>query len=75
MRQVGKTAMAMASGIRSINGEKVKLVLDFKIPSGNKGREQTGILIKEDLKKVGIESQYHPTRMERLHTGYGQERF
>ncbi|MFN8300398.1 MAG: ABC transporter substrate-binding protein [Chitinophagales bacterium] len=38
-----------------INGEKKKLTLDFLIPSGNKGREQTGILLKEDLKKVGIE--------------------
>lgn len=38
-----------------INGEKTKLSLDFKIPAGNKGREQTGILIKEDLKKVGID--------------------
>lgn len=40
---------------KTINGEKVKLSLDFKIPSGNKGREQTGILLKEDLKKVGID--------------------
>lgn len=38
-----------------INGEKTKLTLDFLIPAGNKGREQTGILIKEDLKKVGID--------------------
>jgi peptide/nickel transport system substrate-binding protein len=38
-----------------INGEKTKLSLDFKIPSGNKGREQTGILLKEELKKVGID--------------------
>lgn len=40
---------------KMINGEKVKLTLDFKIPSGNKAREQTGILLKEDLKKVGID--------------------
>ena len=40
---------------KMINGERVKLTLDFKIPAGNKGREQTGILIKEDLKKVGID--------------------
>ena len=38
-----------------INGEKTTLSLDFKIPAGNKGRQQTGILIKEDLKKVGID--------------------
>lgn len=38
-----------------INGEKTKLSLDFKIPAGNKGREQTGILLKEELKKVGID--------------------
>lgn len=39
-----------------INGEKTKLVIDFKVPSGNKAREQTCILIKEDLKKVGIDA-------------------
>jgi peptide/nickel transport system substrate-binding protein len=39
---------------KMINGEKVKLTLDFKIPAGNKGREETGLLIQEDLKKVGI---------------------
>jgi peptide/nickel transport system substrate-binding protein len=39
---------------KMINGEKVKLSLDFKIPAGNKGREETGLLIQEDLKKVGI---------------------
>lgn len=38
-----------------INGEKTKLTLDFKYPAANKGREQTGVLMKEDLKKVGIE--------------------
>jgi peptide/nickel transport system substrate-binding protein len=37
-----------------INGEKVKLTLDFKIPAGNKGREDMGVLMQEDLKKVGI---------------------
>lgn len=37
-----------------INGEKVKLSIDFKIPAGNKGREEVGLLIMEDLKKVGI---------------------
>jgi peptide/nickel transport system substrate-binding protein len=43
-------------GIRDkmINGEKVKLTLDYKIPAGNKVREETGLLIQEDLKKVGI---------------------
>ncbi|MBS1685265.1 MAG: hypothetical protein JSS76_10935 [Bacteroidetes bacterium] len=40
---------------KMIKGQKVKLTLDFKIPAGNKGREQTGIMIKEDLKKVGID--------------------
>jgi peptide/nickel transport system substrate-binding protein len=40
---------------KMINGERVKLTLDFKVPNGNKAREQTGILIKEDLKKVGID--------------------
>jgi peptide/nickel transport system substrate-binding protein len=43
-------------GIRDkmINGERVKLNIDFKIPAGNKGREETGLLIQEDLKKVGV---------------------
>ena len=39
---------------KMINGEKVKLNLDFKIPAGNKGREDMGLFIQEDLKKVGI---------------------
>jgi peptide/nickel transport system substrate-binding protein len=39
---------------KMINGEKVKLNLDFKIPAGNKPREEMGLLIQEDLKKVGI---------------------
>jgi len=39
---------------KMINGEKVKLSLDYKIPAGNKGREEVGLLIQEDLKKVGI---------------------
>jgi ABC-type transport system substrate-binding protein len=38
-----------------LNGEKTKLTLDFLVPAGNKGREQTGIMMKEDLKKVGID--------------------
>jgi peptide/nickel transport system substrate-binding protein len=38
-----------------LNGEKTKLSLDFLVPAGNKGREQTGIMMKEDLKKVGID--------------------
>jgi len=38
-----------------VKGEKKKLTIDFLVPNGNKAREQTGILIKEDLKKVGIE--------------------
>jgi peptide/nickel transport system substrate-binding protein len=43
-------------GIRDkmINGEKVKLNLDYKIPAGNKGREEVGLLMQEDLKKVGV---------------------
>ena len=39
---------------KMINGEKVKLTLDFKIPAGNKTREDIGLLIQEDLKRVGI---------------------
>jgi len=43
-------------GIRDkvIKGEKIKLSLEYKINT-NEGRKNTGLLIKEDLKKVGIE--------------------
>jgi peptide/nickel transport system substrate-binding protein len=38
-----------------LNGEKTKLAIEFKVNAGNKAREQTGIMLKEDLKKVGID--------------------
>jgi len=43
-------------GIRDkvIKGEKVKLSLEYKVNT-NESRKNTGLLIKEDLKKVGID--------------------
>jgi peptide/nickel transport system substrate-binding protein len=38
-----------------LNGEQTKLAIEFKVNAGNKAREQTGIMLKEDLKKVGID--------------------
>lgn len=38
-----------------VNGQKTKLSLNYLVNQGNKAREQVGILMQEDLKKVGIE--------------------
>lgn len=40
---------------KMIDGEKIDMVLEYKYNSGNDRRKNTGILLKENAKKAGIE--------------------
>lgn len=47
---------ADGDGIREkmIGGRKIKLEIEYKYNSGNEQRKQTGLIIQEDFKKIGV---------------------